>query len=205
MKKIFLTCTFLISLVTFAQVKLSPGVKLGVNSSTITNYDSASNKIGINAGTFVNIDFSDLYELQVEANYSNQGFSGNGIAFYDIYYDPEVDDNKDVELHYVGLTLINKFFFIPDVGLHLMIGPSFDIKVADNIEHNDNIAPIDFALNGGIGYEFPFGLGIEARYKRGFINVNEGHTFDSNGNYYEENYKNSVFQLGVFYKINFGK
>ncbi len=199
---------------TFAQVKVRPGFRAGINSATVTNLDNNSRRIGFQGAMFVNIHFPKVYELQVEASYSNQGFNQGSFSSINPY-DGQVYRNpgNDVSIHYIGAAISNKFFFIPDVGLHFLVGPSLEINVSDNT--NGDIIPIDIAFFGGIGYEFPMGLGIEARYKQGFVDVRDDffndnyydndYTFGSNDDdYYNGNNKlNSVIQLSVYYKFGF--
>lgn len=223
MKKTILFFALLtVSITAFSQVKVRPGVRLGLNAANITNISDSDTKIAPNAGLFVNIHLSNFYELQVETNYSNQGASrdNNAVHFttvdpydpYNPYYRNYL--NNDINVHYVSLAIANKFFVIPDVGLHLIVGPSIDINVSDDTFFD--VTPVDFALFGGIGYEFPFGLGIEARYKQGLIDTrdnydgdsfyagSDGYYIETDGDYYDgDNWLNSVFQLGVYYKFNF--
>lgn len=207
MKKTILFFALLtVSITAFSQVKVRPGVRLGLNAASVTNVDNSDLKIAPNAGLFVNLHLTDFYELQVETNYSNQGAKASYTETYYFNGSPVLYDvEEDLSIHYVSLAIANKFFVIPDVGLHLIIGPSLDINVADD---DANVTDIDFSLFGGIGYEFPFGLGIEARYKQGFIDLDESYNddydYDDDYDYYDgDNFLNSVFQLGVYYKFNF--
>jgi len=72
MKKTILLLAFLVaSSATFAQIKIRPGVKLGINSSRLQGIDNAESLTGINGGLFVNFDFTRFYELQIETGYSD--------------------------------------------------------------------------------------------------------------------------------------
>ncbi len=200
------------TIATFSQIKVRPGVRLGLNSSSISNVEQADRKLGLSAASFVNIQFSRFYALQVEGTYNNQGISQNNrIIYYDYYGNPVIEPgSSDLNIHYVGIGIANKFFIIPGVGLHFIIGPSIEVNVEDD---GADITPVDFSLFGGIGYEFPFGLGIEARYKQGLIDVREdydgsyyiGNDYyyaESDGDYYDgNNLLNGVIQLGVYYKF----
>lgn len=206
MKKIILSAIALLVVgITFSQVKVRPGIRTGLNASTITDLNNSSRKIGVNAAMFVNLRLGGFYELQPEFTYSNQGWSQN-FPNIEPYNDPIYQNNDgDVSVHYIGMAVTNKFYFVPNLGLHFIIGPSIEINVSDNLPYDD-VTPIDFALFGGIGYEFPIGLGIEARYKQGFIDVRDGYYdyyFDDNDNdYYNGSNKlNSVFQFNVYYKF----
>ena len=89
------------------------------------------------------------------------------------------------------------------------------IRVLDGLELDENVVlgngvlgrdldGLDFALFGGIGYEFPFGLGLEMRYNQGFIDI---FGYDSQDDYedfeWDELYLNSYFQIGATYKFDF--
>lgn len=179
----------------YAQVKVRPGIKMGVNNSKITN-SYMDSKTGIYVGGFASIQFNDRYALQPELLYSQQGGNGNSRA-------PE-----DLDIQYISIGLANKFFVSPKIGFHFVVGPTIDINAKNNVISviNGNgdleVTPIDFAFFGGIGYEFPFGLILEARYKQGLLDVD---LFNDNGEYvpnYSENHLNSVFQIGAAYKFD---
>lgn len=208
MKKLLLAVVLItLSFPTFSQVKVRPGIRSGINASNITNHDNSERKIGFTGAMFVNIHLASFYELQPEMTYSNQGFKGDNYSYYDPYYGDYIYVNgDDISIHYLGMAIANKFYFAPDIGLHFIFGPSLEINVSDN-SYND-ITPVDFSLFGGIGYEFPMGLGIEARYKQGFIDVREGYydyyydDYNYDNEYYNGNNKlNSVFQFSVYYKF----
>jgi len=203
MKKIILSLALVIATTTaFSQVEFNPGVRLGVNQSKITNSELEA-KTGLYAGLFANIQFTDFYALQPEITYSNQGGKS------------DINGVDDLNIHYVSVGVANKFFVVKDLGLHIIVGPSIDLNFEDNWINliNDDgdidITPIDFTIFGGVGYEFPFGLSIEARYKHGLLDLDtdDNSYYDTNGNYqyynYDDNQLNAVFQIGVSYKFNF--
>ncbi|WP_456439653.1 outer membrane beta-barrel protein [Psychroserpens sp.] len=201
MKNLFLAFAFItISTTAFSQIKVRPGVRAGANLASLSNteYDT---KTDAYFGAFASVQFGHLYTLQPEINYSRQGAKSN------------VSGIDDIEVQYVGFTLANKFAPFKDIGVHAIIGPTINIKVGDNIRGDAEV--FDFLFFGGLGYDFPFGLGIEARYNIGFIDI-LGNTFDFvDDDYYEDDYYdddydyfedgvvNSVFQIGVTYKFQF--
>ncbi|TYB78596.1 outer membrane beta-barrel protein [Bizionia myxarmorum] len=198
---------------TFAQVKVRPGIKAGLNSATITNIENATRKIGFQGAIFVNIHFSKVYELQVEASYSNQGFKRDNFTIINPNDGQLLAVNaKDINIHYIGAAVSNKFFFIPDSGFHVLVGPSLEINMSDSSDND--ILGVDLSFFAGIGYELPIGLGFEARYKQGLVDVRNlfyngdfidpGYNNGYNGsNYYDDMKLNSVIQLSVYYKFNF--
>jgi hypothetical protein len=207
MKKIFLICTFFVSFASFSQIKVRPGAKLGMNISNLSNLNTSSSKTGLNASAFVNIGFTRFYELQPEIGYSNQGTTLKTSNFSN-EFDPMIDfRDSTFDLEYLTLGITNKFYPIKDLGLNLIVGPSLDLLVGD--DYNDEFITVDLSLFGGIGYEFPFGLGLEVRYKQGLIDVRRDYNdyiYDTDDNYYDEpNVLNGVLQLGVSYRFNFSK
>lgn len=207
MKKIFLAILLIaLSLPTFSQVKVSPGIRAGLNLSKITNSENVSRKAGFNGAFFVNIHLSRFYELQPEFTYSNQGFKRDSYNYINPY-DTNVYTAQDLDVssNYVGMAIVNKFFFVPNLGLHMLLGPGLEINVSDNLR-NDSLTPVDLTFFVGLGYEFPIGLGFEARYKQGVVDVNANYYeyYDDgyyNDDYYYKNKLNSVFQFNVYYKF----
>lgn len=209
MKKTYLLTAFFIgSFVMNSQVKVRPGIRTGLNISNISNSVSegtiTSSKHALYIGAFANIKFSNFYQLQPELIYSQQGFKADRTTT-----SSRTNLNQlEVDLNYFSIGLANKLF-IKKTGLHFIIGPSVDIKVNNipnyfnnyNVSNTDNYAGIDIALFGGVGYEFPFGLSIEARYKNGLIDIN-GDNFNQSVTFDELN-MNQVFQIGVAYSFSF--
>lgn len=211
MKKLILFFAVVITTAaTFSQVKVRPGFRAGLNASKITNSENVSRKVGVNAAMFVNVHFTRFYELQPELTYSNQGWTRDGFSYVDNFDGTTYFvNNEDVSSHYIGIAITNKFFMSPKLGLHVLLGPGIEVNVSDNLQY-DNLTPVDMVFFVGLGYEFPFGLGLEARYKQGIIGVDNGYYDDygySNNGYYDDNYYNgnnrlnSVFQFNVYYKF----
>ncbi|MFD2726865.1 porin family protein [Hyunsoonleella rubra] len=188
MKKLLIVVILLISSINaFAQIELSPGIRGGVNFANITNtaYDA---KTDFYIGAFGEIKFANFYALQPEVTYSRQGAKSR------------LSSGSDIEIQYLAITIANKFSPFRDLGLHAIIGPTFNFKLADNAVA-EAYEGFDIGFMGGLGYELPFGLAIEARYIIGFVdilgsNINNTVAFD-------ELYVNKVFQVGVAYKFNF--
>ena len=206
MKRIFLALGFIaITLSAFSQVRISPGIKTGLNLANLSNVDNSSSKLGLQGGLFVNVHLTNFYELQVETTYSNQGTTYDALRVNNGFDPLLVRQEEDLDLEYINLNIANKFFPVKDIGFNLIVGPSINILVSDN--HNDDIIPIDFSLFGGVGYEFPFGLGLEVRYKQGLIDVREDYfDNDENDSFYDgDNVLNGVVQFGVSYRFDFSK
>jgi hypothetical protein len=74
-----------------------------------------------------------------------------------------------------------------------VIDTTTTIFIEEIDKSKDDLNTIDVGLIVGIGYEFPFGLGIHARYVTGLTELYN--------NKEDSGFRNSVIQLGVSYKI----
>ena len=190
-KTLLVTILFLV-LGLGAKAQARPGIKVGLNNSNIGN-TTLDNKNGIYIGAFIDIRFTDYYTLQPEVLYSGQGGRSNSI------------DYGDVNIDYISIGVPNKFYVGPNKGFHFVIGPSIDINVENtpvsltNGSNDFEISPLDISFFGGIGYEFGFGLILEARYKQGTFSTD----FFGETDLYEEDGSqlNTVLQVGLAYKF----
>ncbi|WET00574.1 porin family protein [Flavobacterium sp. YJ01] len=175
-----------------SQVRVSPGLRGGLNISTLTNIDDNNSKTDFYVGGLVNIKFNKFFSLQPEITYSRQGdegreYFGNGNNYRYVKY----------ELNYITLGAVAKFNFNGG-GFHLLAGPSLDLKVGDNYI-NSNPEDFDLAIVGGIGYTLPNGLTFEARIKQGLVDIYGYDYYDNNGYYTNDAILNQVFQIGISY------
>lgn len=203
----FLLAASLVAFSGFSQVEFKPGVRAGLNLSRFTNTES-SNKADFYVGAQFGIKLAKFYTLQPELVYSRQGATIEEYQYnsFDVFI-----GKKDVRynLDYLSLGIINKFTF--GSGFQFVVGPTIDFKVGDNFPTylSNELIGVDFALVGGIGYEFKNGVTIEARFKQGMIdifgdNYNDYNDDNGNGNY-DEVILNQLFQIGVSYSFDFKK
>lgn len=176
-----------------AQVKVSPGLRGGLNVSTLTNIDDNRSKTDFYVGGLVNIKFNKYFSLQPELTYSRQGdegreYFGNGYNYRYVNY----------ELNYLTVCAVAKFN-IGGKGFHILGGPSLDFKIDDNYI-NSSPENFDLAIVGGIGYTLPNGLTFEARIKQGLIDIYGYDGINNDDNYYYNDViLNQVFQIGISY------
>jgi len=178
-----------------AQIELWLGPKAGANISTVSNSNGKS-LVGIYAGAAFAVKFSERYALQPELGFSMQGTS-------EIY-----GSEEDLKLNYFTVGLINKLYLAG--GFHVLAGPEFNFKVNNTFSDWDDdyyyddegnyidgpdTQPFDFAIVAGLGYDLPFGLTFEARYKQGLLDVNDFFNISD-----DKPSKNQVFQIGIAYK-----
>ncbi|CAD0006218.1 outer membrane beta-barrel protein [Flavobacterium salmonis] len=184
-----------------AQVTFKPGLRAGAAFSTFSNTRS-SYKSDFYIGGFGEIKLTRIYALQPEITYSRQG-SNNVKTFAGYTNDGEqIVESKNLDIDYVSIAMINKFTFN---GFQVQAGPTLDFRTRDNLRYEKSDA--DLALVVGFGYKVPLtGLTIEARIKKGLIDVIDSDYYSSNDNsdYLFGDYNTNVnFQLGVSYA--FGK
>lgn len=173
-----------------AQVKVSPGLRGGLNISTLTNIDDNSSKTDFYIGGLVDIKFNRYFSLQPEITYSRQGDEGR-------YFENGRYYSEKYELNYLTLGAVAKYHF-GGKGFHILAGPSLDIKVGDNYI-NTSPEGFDLAIVGGVGYTLPNGLTFEARIKQGFVDIYGYDDIDNNDYYYDDVILNQVFQIGISY------
>ena len=139
---------------------------------------SLGGKAGINWST-INYPWSKLGD---HADYLS-GFQGGIIATYQFnnYFDMQADESGAVisntytcRTHYLDIPVLVKFF--PCNGLNVQFGPQLGIglSLSDKWKgiNNDDYSiyrdsAVDFSLAFGLGYEFNFGVFVDARYTLG--------------------------------------
>jgi len=175
-----------------AQVKVNPGLRGGLNISTLTNIDDNSSKTDFYVGGLIDIKFNKFFTLQPEITYSRQGDEGRE------YFDNGSYRNVNYELNYITFGAVAKFNFNGG-GFHVLAGPSLDLKIDDNYI-NSNPEGFDLAIVGGVGYTLPNGLTFEARIKQGLVDIYgyDGIDYDDDY-YYNDVILNQVFQIGISY------
>ena len=180
-----------------AQVTFKPGIRAGVNFSQITNTELGS-KTDFYVGAFGALKLTRFYTLQPEINYSRQGGKGD-VNIYDYDNQTTTRKNVNIDLNYISLSAMNKFTFSDQFNIH--VGPTFDI-ITDSRTYNS--AEVDMCITAGIGYTLPMGLTIEARVKKGIIDVVDSYyTRNNNTNYTDYGTTaNLVFSVGLSYSFD---
>lgn len=178
MKKILLSAvlTFLLCTTTQAQ-EMAFGFKAGYNLSEIKvnddRYDYGT-RGGLHIGGLAELTLSDRFSLQAELFYSQQGASKTVYEWPDIYDD-------EIIMNYINLPVLAKFYIVE--GLAIEAGPQIGYLLKaeqtsmrrDGFDSNvkDSYKLTDFSIVGGISYEFPLGLFLQARYANGLNNINK--------------------------------
>lgn len=188
---------------------ISFGGKFGATLSQFTDQQPYTNNAqGYTGGAFFRYNFSQLFSLQLEANYSQQGgriTNFNVPEYYgleDSWYDMKVE-NQYLRMHNVEVPLLAQFSInLEDNRLKINLGPAFSYNMHSGIlsegtvfsgkefhtyTGEENVSSIinsyEYSAIGGIGFEFDVSpdmfLTVDARYKYGINPVYEGYSYIS--------------------------
>jgi len=196
MKKIFFVMVLLFTGLTTlkAQVSFKPGIRGGANFSKITQTQSDF-KTDFYVGILGELKLGRFYSLQPEINYSNQGGANMTVGYYDYNQGQDVVAKKDITFSYISIGLVNKLN-LPS-GVNFQLGPTFDIEA--NTHRYSNVG-IDLAFVFGMAYNVTDNLAIEARLKKGIVDVFESDYLYYDGYYEYDDYNtNFLFQIGLSY------
>lgn len=174
-----------------AQAQANFGLKGGLNLAHTTNSNTgeSGNKAGLHAGLLAHIHLTPQWSVQPELYYSSQGGTVS---------------NVDIYLNYINIPLLLQYNFS---GFRIQTGPQLGLLVGvkdkiDGVESNfftsDDFKTSDFSWTFGASYLMPSGFGFDGRYNLGISAINDDPTRDGAT-------KNRVFQLGVFYLLNYGR
>lgn len=181
----------------FAQSTGGPkfGVKAGANLSSFTGSDSKS-KVGFYAGAFVNVPISEVFSIQPEVVYSQQGAKAKDKYYFGAI---AVTDIKQI-LGYINVPIMVQYNATPK--FYLEAGPEFGFLINAKAKENFMGTPLsrdnktllntfNFGAGIGLGYKFTPNLGVNVRYIAGLTKIVK--------NEYGDDSKNTNFQLGINY------
>jgi hypothetical protein len=190
MKNTITFITFLLSaLFVHSQgVHVEPGLKVGLNVTTIYDESSESSEelIGLHLGGLAHIHLTRHIAIQPELLFSTQG--GEQDFQYIIY---------QTYLNYINVPVLFQYMF--NKGLRLETGPQLGVLLSAKEKYGSvtkNIMPscqrYEFGWVAGISYLSHHGWGLDARYNFGLSSI------------YLPSYTeqlNRVAQVGVFYQF----
>jgi len=189
MKKSFFA--LLLAAFTVAGVKaqtLTFGVKGGLNVAKLTNIDDSHTRASIYAGGFANFALNDMFAIQPEILYSGQGY----------YYRDAFNNKYTTKLGYINIPVMFQVHLVEE--FFLEAGPQVGFLAAAKakagkvtVDVKDQMTTADFGVGFGLGYQFPMGVGVSARYMFGLTDVYKNAT---------EGHKNSVASVGLTYTFN---
>ena len=186
--RILLSFGALIFSLSALNAQFEPGIKGGINFSSLTAYNGES-RIGAHAGFFLHHRINKNWCVQPELLYSSEG-----QRYFTSFGD------RIVVLDYVEIPVMIQYF--PVRQFYLELGPQLGILASakEKIENEgvkinvrDNYTAAQIGLNVGIGLSATPNLGFYGRYNFGLTDVSK---FD---NIIDQS---RVGQIGVTFRIN---
>lgn len=195
---ILLFCIIFSTIQLHAQKRVTPGVRAGVNVSTLSNIN-ADFKTDFYAGAILGLNLGQKYTLQPELIYTRQGANNVNL----VNDNDEVTGQENVTIQYLSLGVINKFYFVE--GFHALVGPSLDMKIGRNFPridfNDDDYGGVDLGISLGLGYTLPIGLTFEGRFKTGMLDAFNNDYFLGLFDNPDRISLNRVFQIGLSYSF----
>lgn len=144
------------------------GPKVGGNMSMLTSAgNSTAIEYGAEAGIFLTYSPSTWFALQAEAMYSLQ----RDKMHYE-YLDTDVENR----FQYINIPVLAKFY--PVAGFNLQVGAQLGMLLdaketlkCGTTKNTDDYKWYNIGIPVGLGYDFPFGLTVDARYIEGVNNI----------------------------------
>jgi hypothetical protein len=200
MKKIFLLLGLIVFITSpvFSQdgdtttPGISFGAKAGVNFASITgeiegeDIDDYEGRTGLHIGGVVNIPVSDVFAVQPEVIYSQQGFTESFMGY-----------DFTGRFDYINVPVLADFTVAE--GFSLQAGPQVGFNIKKEIEFDgvteeqDEVESVIFDGAVGAQYRLPIGLFFQARYTFGLSNAS------SNS---DDDVKNSVISISTGWFFN---
>lgn len=197
MKRIVMTFLFFFGLTQInAQVTFKPGLRAGLNLSKITQSD-ASTRTDFYVAGFGELKLTKYYTLQPEISYSKQGGNDVLVEVYNNQTGNYDVSKEDISVDYISFAIVNKFTFNNKFNMH--VGPTIDFQAGQN---RFTQSDVDLAFLFGLGFNVTNNLSIEARVKKGIIDIYETDYFSSNSYDVGDYNTNFLFQLGVSYTFD---
>ncbi len=181
MKKLILAAA-IIAVGYTANAQVSFGVKAGLNIANLTgDLDGTSSLASFNAGGLVNIPVSSQFSVQPEVIYSGEGAKGDGGKYL---------------FNYINIPVLfqynNPSGFFAEVGPQIGLLTSAKAKIdgGGSTDVKEFLKSSNFSAAIGLGYKLANGLGFNARYNLGLVNISkeDGGTI-----------KSSTFAVGAFF------
>lgn len=184
MKKLFLAS----ALALFGAMNAQQyGAKAGLNIANLTNVGGSS-LVGFYVGGYYNAPLAAQFSIQPELL-----FNGKGSKY------TEGGSSVSSHLSYISVPVMFQYKATPE--LYLEAGPEFGFLVGAkekgsgySMDFKSECNTFDFGLGLGAGYHFTKNIGVTARYVAGFTDILKNNPGTS--------IKNSVFQIGLAYKLS---
>lgn len=191
MKKILLSAAAIMAFGFASQAQdIKFGAKAGLNIADFGgDAETSGSRTGFHVGVIAEFKLTEQFSIQPELLYSMQGAKYETVIDFDIV-------EQDMKLDYLNVPIMAKYYLFE--GFSIQAGPQVGFLMsakAEDEDVKDSFKSIDFALNGGVGYELPLGVFFQARYSAGLANIADGEGSD------DYSINNNVISLSVGYKF----
>lgn len=191
MKKILLSAAAIMAFGFASQAQdIKFGAKAGLNIADFGgDAETSGSRTGFHVGVVAEFKLTEQFSIQPELLYSMQG------AKYETVNDFAIVE-QDMKLDYLNVPIMAKYYLFE--GFSIQAGPQVGFLMSakdEDTDVKDSFKSIDFALNGGVGYELPLGVFFQARYSAGLANIADGEGSD------DYSINNNVISLSVGYKF----
>lgn len=200
MKKLTFLMMVLLACLTQVQAqKIGGGIKAGVNGTTWggdatqsvqealsgTGSFTISPKAGFHLGGFLSIPLSEKVLIEPGIYYSAKGLRVEQTFAQSSFLKVRTDITN--EAHYIDLPVVARLTI--GQGFQLYAGPQvsylaankvsaeaglFGLSYEHNFDWNQGLRKFDFALTGGMGYQFMNGVQLNLGYDHGLSSLDEG-------------------------------
>ena len=166
---------------------------------------TASNRTGFFGGGYASVPVAENFSIEPAVYYSQKGYELNGTFSVKGAEFLSATGKASLQTSYVDVPLLAK---VNVSGLQVFAGPqasylvgaklrttagALGFNVVDNTTDAKNqFNSWDFALTGGVGYQFANGFNITAAYDHGLSKVDKGQSFDS---------YNRAFKVGLGFRF----
>lgn len=191
MKKITLLLALSFAVVCGVEAqKLKAGLKAGLNFPSASSFGLDDLNVG-NAN-----DKSSGYHVGVFASFKLAALAVQPEALYSFTRFTTVNSDN-LDLTYINIPVMVKFYPLPVVGLNIQAGPQFGLLAGsvgriNSQNASETLKDSDLSIAVGAGFDAPFGLDIHARYVIGVSDNNDVASIN-------ESIRNTTFQISVGY------
>ncbi|WP_417355641.1 porin family protein [Flavobacterium sp.] len=169
MKKILLSAVALMAFGFASQAQdIKFGAKAGLNIADFGgDAETSGSRTGFHVGAVAEFKLTEQFSIQPELLYSMQGAKFETVIDFAVI-------EQDMKLDYLNVPIMAKYYLFE--GFSIQAGPQVGFLMsakAEDEDVKDSFKSIDFALNGGVGYELPMGVFFQARYSAGLADIND--------------------------------
>ncbi|MFL9836355.1 porin family protein [Flavobacterium sp. ST-75] len=169
MKKILLSAVALMAFGFASEAQdIKFGAKAGLNIADFGgDAETSGSRTGFHVGAVAEFKLTEQFSIQPELLYSMQGAKFETVDGLTVV-------EEDMKLDYINVPIMAKYYLFE--GFSIQAGPQIGFLMsakAEDEDVKDSFKSIDFALNGGVGYELTMGVFFQARYSAGLADIND--------------------------------